>query len=88
MRLDRITNRYPADCSQEIAQFENGSSSEEICARFKEFGGQKSTFDVSLKWDDIEKAIDRFAGLGNPSAVRLKKAGRLAEAILDIANPQ
>lgn len=84
MRLERITNRYPADCTQESDDLEGHQT--EIRARFKNFGGQHSTFDVYLCWDDVERAIEQFAALGASGALRIQRAIRLAQAVAEISN--
>ena len=86
MRLERITNRFPADCTQESHEIKSYPDQAELRTRFKDFGGHHSTFDVYLCWDDIERAIEQFAAQGAAGALRIQKAIRLAEAVAEISS--
>jgi hypothetical protein len=84
MRLERDTSGSPASAEKEITKYAySRSDTSKIWAYFDEFGGQNSEFWVHLDWDDVERAIQTFAELGNENAFRLQKARKLAEAVSD-----
>jgi hypothetical protein len=85
MRLERDTSEGPASYAEKETTEYNHSTPDpsKIHAYFHEFGGQKSRFWVHLDWDDVERAIQKFAELGNENAFRLQKARKLAEAVSD-----
>jgi hypothetical protein len=83
MRLERDTSETPASYAEKETTEYNHSDPSKIHAYFHEFGGQKSRFWVHLDWDDVERAIQKFAELGNENALRLQKSRKLAEAVSD-----
>jgi hypothetical protein len=49
------------------------------------WGGQKkSDFQVEVSWEDVEKIIHRFCEVGQPDALALQEAMRLAAAIKEL----
>lgn len=87
MELERNTSLYPlygyerkeASPFEPVEDVLGGG----IAADVFGFGGQKSQFTMYLKWEDVEQAIKTFAEAGEPRAIELQKARRLAEAVRD-----
>jgi hypothetical protein len=55
-----------------------------VVAHFNRFGGgqyRKSDYEVLSDWSDVEELIERFCEAGHPSALALREARELAEAI-------
>jgi hypothetical protein len=48
--------------------------------RFGEGTHRASDFEVMADWEDVEFLIDRFCGAGNPKAIALRNAMKLAAA--------
>jgi hypothetical protein len=91
MRLERDTSGSPASAEKEITKYAySRSDTSKIWAYFDEFGGQNSEFWVHLDWDDVERAIQTFAELGNENTFRfgMQSVAALAERITGICGPE
>ncbi|UPJ24252.1 hypothetical protein [Bradyrhizobium sp. CW1] len=44
---------------------------------------RKSAFGVTLRWQDVESAIQAFSEMGHPEAIKLRNAVHLAKAAED-----
>lgn len=88
MRLERDTTNYPSQGYHYQDSNEYEGDVEDIYAKFSRFGGQNSEFKVHLNWSDVERAIEKFAALEHPYALRLLKAREIAEGIKTYLSPE
>jgi hypothetical protein len=96
MDLNRVTEPWKdgAVTGQSCEQFKITRSSLDgeigtpvVIAEFHRFGGgeiRQPDFEVVMRWRDIEQAIEKFCIIGNPEAVAVREAIRLATAAKDL----